>query len=99
MPKSIHKLNDGHYETEQTSVKFRFLDCNCQCRGEKQKFFPEKTNRLNQQFYSNIFKILSKPHYSLDCTCQCGTDQKQLTGFSTNTGIRRFNLSDEGKTT
>jgi hypothetical protein len=97
MSKSIHKTTSGIYETENSSIKFNFLDCHCQCCGEKQKYIPEKNSSSHQHVYSNMIKMLIKPHYALDCTCRCGFDQKQMTGFSIDTGILRFNQSEEIK--
>ena len=99
MSKNITKTTGGLYETEQSSIKVNFLDCNCQCCGEKQKYVPDQKYFSNQQLYSNMIKMLIKPHYALDCTCQCGFDQKQITGFSTDTGVIRFDKANELKTT
>ena len=90
MFKTIHKTMDGHYETEHSSLKLNFLDCNCQCYGHKQKYIPNKKYFSDQQFYLNVIKMLVKSHYALDCTCQCGYNQKQRTSFSTDTGIIEF---------
>jgi hypothetical protein len=99
MSKSIDKTTGGVYETERSSIKLNFLNCNCQCCGEKQKYFPEKNFFSHEQFYSNMIKMLIKPHYALDCTCQCGPNRKQITEFSIDTGVLRFNQSELLKTT
>ncbi|CAF1006099.1 unnamed protein product [Adineta steineri] len=93
MSKNINNTTDGSYETEQLPVKLNFLDCNCQCYGEKQRFLPD------EKFYPNMIQLLIKPHYALSCTCQCGFDKKQIIKFSTDTGILRFNQVNNMKST
>lgn len=95
MPKSTASTTAGTYETDSTSVHFNFLDCSCQCCGEKQTYTPEQSTRSHQQVYATLLKAVIKPRYALDCTCRCGPDRRQLTAFATDTGIRRFNQSGE----
>ena len=63
-----------------------------------ENIYQNKKSFPDQEFYLNMIKMLVKPHYALDCTCQCAYNQKQRTGFSTDTSMIKFKtISKVGK--